>query len=192
MKVKTKVKKELTKLNLDLLLKFLLIWLDLIFHWNLWIFCRQNLLVKTTSSTKLHQWSWKLGTDNMASPTVDQLWFLNPISGSWWWSSWHFFTSISLANLPQASSQQRCSSGHDLHKPVLHQQYIESICPVFSHLRDVILGMTPPPEVQDGWFKFGWEIEMGIDQPYKLRTVPGSGMENPSWSWAWFQFLNQI
>ena len=66
------------------------------------------------------------------------------------------------------------------HKPVLHQQYVESICPVFSHLRDVILGMTPPPEVQDGLLKIWLRNEKEIDQPYELRTVPGSGMENPS------------
>ena len=107
---------------------------------------KQNLLVKTTSSTEHHQWSWKLGLDIMVSPSVDHLWFIaQPRLLHWWWSYRLICSSISLASLSQAMFQQRYSSGHDLRKPMLHQH--ESICLEFPHLRDVILGMTPPPTV---------------------------------------------
>ena len=115
----------------------------------------------------------------MVSPSVDHLWFIaQPRLLHWWWSYRLICSSISLASLSQAMFQQRYSSGHDLRKPMLHQH--ESICLEFPHLRDVILGMTPPPEVQDGWLKIWLRNEKEIDQPYELRTVPGSGMDNPS------------
>ena len=48
------------------------------------------------------------------------------------------------------------------------------------HLRDLLLGMAPPPEVQGGRIETsGCEVVVGNDPAGELRTVPGSGLGDP-------------